>query len=247
MKSSQGVVIQSVERALTILDLFSGSDSELGISEIAEKMHLNKSTVYGLVNTLALSGLIEQGDISKKYRLGIKLFVLGNLVGSRIDLREEAKPYCRKLAADYHCGAHLAVRSDYEMIYIDKVDPPSIAISFSYVGKRARMYCTGIGKAMLAFMQNDFVEDYLDNVPLEAVTPKTITDRTIFMRELAQIRACGYAVDDEEAEPGIKCVAAPIFGWNGSPTAAISCSGSAALMTPAFVDDVRQGYVHDRT
>lgn len=233
MKSD--TVIQSVDRALRIIDCFCGNAIELGISEIAEKMELSKSTVFGLVNTLAMNGYLEQNEENKKYRLGIKLFELGNLVGSRMDLRKAAFPYCRKLSEDYKQGVHLAVRSGDEMIYIDKIDVPGLSIAYSYVGKRAQMYCTGVGKAILAYLPEEELKQYLEHTELKAMTPHTITDSDELQKELEQIRSRSFAMDDEEVEEGLKCVAAPIFDWRGAPVAAISSSGMASRMTDEVI------------
>mgnify|MGYP000320306336 CR=1 FL=1 len=148
-KEKRGVIVQSVARALTMISCFA-NDTELGISEIAERMDLSKSTTYGLVNTLTAFGYLEQTE-NKKYRLGLKLFELGNLVQSRMDVRMEARPYCQLLADKYRTTVHLATHSEGEIIYIDKVDNNSSVVVYSQIGKRAPMYCTGVGKAILAF------------------------------------------------------------------------------------------------
>ncbi|MBQ7581389.1 MAG: IclR family transcriptional regulator [Lachnospiraceae bacterium] len=238
--NADGVIVQSVDRALTIIQCFTGSQEELGISELSDQMGLHRSTIYGLVNTLTVGGYLEQNPYNRKYRLGMKLFELGNLVGSRINLREIALPYCKKLADDYGQGVHLAVKSDDEMIYIDKVDVPGMAVAFSYIGKRAKMYCTGVGKAMLAFLPEADILAYLQRNPLEQITPHTIADRDRLFEELKQIRERAYAIDNEEAELGLKCVAAPIFDHTGHPVAALSSSGSAGLMNESLIDHIKE-------
>ncbi len=241
MKSD--VVIQSVDRALTIIDCFSGSARELGISEIADRMDLSKSTVFGLVNTLVLKGYLEQNEENKKYRLGIKLFELGNLVGSRMDLRKDALPYCQRLSEDYRQGVHLAVRSGDEMIYIEKVDVPGLSIAYSYIGKRAKMYCTGVGKAILAHISDEELDQYMENTELTRMTSHTITDPKLLREELEQIRQQSFAIDNEEVEEGLKCVAAPIFDWRGTPVAAISSSGMASRMTDEMIERLKKDVV----
>ena len=157
VKEKKGVIVQSVARALTMVSCFA-NDAELGISEIAERMDLSKSTTYGLINTLTVFGYLEQTE-NKKYRLGLKLFELGNLVQSRMDIRMEAKPYCQLLADKYRTTVHLATFSEGEIIYIDKVDNNSSVVVYSQIGKRAPMYCTGVGKAILAFLPEEYVEN----------------------------------------------------------------------------------------
>ncbi len=218
-----GITIQSVVRAVQILDCFEDAPS-LGISEIAAKMGLSKSTVYGLVNTLSGCGLLEQ-DASRNYHLGLKLFELGNKVGARMDIRREARPYCEDLADKYPATVHLAVFSGDEVIYIDKVDrPKSAVVVYSQIGKRAPMYCTGVGKAILANLPMAEIELYLQSNPLVKVTDRTITTKEALLEELNQTRNRGYAMDNEEIEPGLSCIAAPIFDYSRRPCGAVSIS-----------------------
>lgn len=220
VKRTTGVIVQSVERAIEIIDYFSDT-AELGVSEIANRMSLSKSTVYGLINTLAAYGYLEQTE-NKKYRLGLKLFELGNLVQGRMDVRLEAKPYCQLLANKYHTTVHLATFSEGEIVYVDKVDAGKSLVVYSQIGKRAPMYCTGVGKAILAYLPREYIEEYLLAKPMEAVTEHTITTREGLLKELEVIRGRGYAVDDEEIEPGLHCIAAPIFNHKGQARMAIS-------------------------
>ena len=221
-KEKRGVIVQSVARALTMISCFA-NDTELGISEIAERMDLSKSTTYGLVNTLTAFGYLEQTE-NKKYRLGLKLFELGNLVQSRMDVRMEARPYCQLLADKYRTTVHLATHSEGEIIYIDKVDNNSSVVVYSQIGKRAPMYCTGGGKAILAFLPEEYMEKYVLSRPLIKMTEHTITTGDRLLKELEQVRERGYAVDDEEIEPGLHCIAAPIFNHKRQPQMAISMS-----------------------
>lgn len=227
----QGVIIQSVDRALQIVDLFDGPEASLGITEIAERMCLGKSTVYGLVNTLLKDGYLEQDQENKKYRLGIRLFELGCIVQSRIDVREIARPYLEELSKKFEMTVHMGIYQDWEMVYIDKVDGMKTRIIFSQIGKRAPMYCTGIGKAVLANMNPADIEFVLKRQPPEAFTEHTLTSVEDIMEELDQIKKRGYAVDNEEVELGLKCVAVPIFDYRKKPIAAISISSAAAYLT----------------
>lgn len=238
MSNSEGVIIQSVSRAASILDCFSGINRELGISEISDEMQLSKSTIYGLVNTLVVCGYLEQNNENKKYRLGIKLFELGNLVNNRLDLRNEAKSYCELLGNKYGFTVHLAALIDGKVIYIDKVDKPGSIIIYSQVGKRAPMHCTGVGKAILAYLPESFVESNLLNEKLVEYTPNTITTRESLLKELEDIRIKGYSEDKEEIEFGLQCVAAPIFNAKSEPIAAISVSAPAGRMPDEVIGDI---------
>ena len=227
-QQKKGIQVQSVARAIGILHCFE-DHPELGISEIASMMALNKSTVFGLVNTLATYGLLEQTG-SKKYRLGISLFEMGNLAVSRVDIRSEAREVCAPLSYKYPAAIHIAVHSEGQVVYIDKLNVESNIISVSNVGRRAPMYCTGVGKAMLAYLPRSYRDTYL-TYPLHPLTDHTITTREALEAELEQVRETGIAVDNEEIEPGLYCIAAPVFRRDGSPAMAISLSfpmGAAA-------------------
>ncbi len=221
LEEKKGIQVQSVARAIGILRCFEGNP-ELGISEIASMMSLNKSTAFGLVNTLATYGLLEQIG-NKKYRLGISLFELGNLAISRLDIRSEAREVCAPLSYHYPAAIHIAVHSEGEVIYLDKLNVENNIISVSNVGRRAPMHCTGVGKAMLAYLPKSYLDTYL-TFPLPAMTANTITSREALEAELEQVRQTGIAVDDEEIEPGLYCIAAPVFRRDGTPAAAISLS-----------------------
>lgn len=227
----QGVTIQSVERALTILKYLSGNVTEIGITDIASYMGLGKSTVYGLVNTLVQEGYLEQNPDSKRYRLGLKLFELGCIVQGRMDVREIARPYLKELSEHFKMTVHMGVYKEQEVVYIDKMDAPDTRIVYSQVGKRAPMYCTGIGKSVLAELKQEEINTILEKQPLEALTPNTLTEAESVLKELETIRKNGFAVDNEEVEQGLKCVASAIHDHQGRPAAAISISSSAVKMT----------------
>lgn len=233
----QGVIIQSVDRALQIIDFFTGPQSELGITEISELIGLGKSTVYGLVNTLLKAGYLEQNPENKRYRLGIRLFELGSIVQSRIDVREIARPYLEKLSMDFNMTVHMGIYRDWEMVYIDKVDSPNTRIVYSQVGKRAPMYCTGIGKAVLAGMSPADIQYILKTQPLEALTEHTLTEPDSILDELEKVRKQGYAVDNEEVELGLRCVAVPVYDYHKKPVAAVSISSAAAYLNDDKIID----------
>lgn len=227
----QGVTIQSVERALNILEYLSGNITELGITEIAEYMGLGKSTVYGLVNTLVQEGYLEQNPDNKRYRLGLKLFEMGCIVQQRMDIREIARPYLKELSEQFKMTVHMGLYKEQEVVYIDKMDAPDTRIVYSQVGKRAPMYCTGVGKAVLAELAPEDIDWILQSQELEALTPHTLTRKEDILKELEKIRKKGYSTDDEEVELGLKCVAAAIHDHQGRPVAAISISSSAVKLT----------------
>lgn len=217
-----GLLVQSVARAAQIINCFRTA-RELGISEIAAEMDLNKSTVFGLVNTLVRYGYLEQTE-NKKYRLGITLFELGNLVLARIDIREETKKACAFLVQKYPATIHIATHSAGEVIYLDKIERGDSLISASNIGRRAPMYCTGVGKALLAHLPESYLKEYVLKGPLKKFTLNTISSKRELMKELERVHAAGYAMDREEIEQGLTCIAAPILQHDGEPVLAVSLS-----------------------
>ncbi|MEN6313680.1 MAG: IclR family transcriptional regulator [Clostridiaceae bacterium] len=230
MANSDGIIVKSVDHAISILECFSGSSAELKLSEIVAEMHLSKSTVYGLVNTLTTKGFLEQNPDTRGYRLGIKLYELGSLVHKRMDLRNDAKPFCVELSQKYNATVHLAFHYENEVVYIDKVDSPGSIIIYSQIGKRAPMHCTGVGKAIMAYLPKIAIDNYLAKNPLQKFTDYTITNPDLLMKELKLTRKRGYAVDNEEIEFGLRCIAAPIFSHKNVPIAAISISAPTARL-----------------
>ena len=218
-----GIQVQSVSRAMEILRCFQ-TLPELGISEIAAEMDLNKSTTFGLVNTLMSYGFLEQMPETRKYRLGLSLLEFGNLVLSRIDIRREAREACFPLAAKYHATVHIATHIDGEVIYIDKIDKGDSLISISNVGKKVPMHCCGVGKAMLAFLPQEYLKQYVFNKPLQKLTPNTITEKSVLLEQLQEIKETRIAFDREEIEVGLCCIASPILQQDGLPQIAISLS-----------------------
>ncbi len=200
-------------------------ESELGISELSAEMGLNKSTIYGLVNTLTGYGFLEQDENTKKYRLGMTLYELGTIALARVDIRSEAKIYAAPLLRKYPATVHVATHSAGAVIYLDKLNRDDVFIQTSSIGVRVPMYCTGVGKAMLAFLPESYFEQYI-SFPLEKLTANTITERAALLQELAAVRETGLAYDREEIEPGVSCIAAPVFQRDGSPDMAVSISFS---------------------
>ncbi len=198
-----GIRVQSVARAIDVLACFT-DHAELGISELSDMLGLSKSTVYGMVNTLTAYSFLEQVSTNKRYRLGISLFEFGNLVHSRMDARREASVICQIMAQKYPATIHLAVPSNHEVIYIDKIDNRNAFVGYTQIGKRAPMYCTGVGKVLLAHMPSKYWDVYMSSVPLVKLTENTITDKRALRLELEKIRLEGVAVDRGEIEPGLE-------------------------------------------
>jgi DNA-binding IclR family transcriptional regulator len=226
----QSGVIQSVDRAAQILAQLAGRGGCASLADLARDLELSRSTVHGLLATLRRHGLIAQ-DEDGRYVLGLKLFELGSLAVSRLDLRQVAGPVLERLVDQFHETVHLVLGDGLDVVYIDKRESPQSMTIVSQVGHRLPAYCTGVGKAMLAFKPEPEIDDLLNKVVLLPRTKNTITDKIALKSYLAEVRACGYALDNEEIIEGLRCVAAPIRDHTGQVVAALSVSGPSVRLT----------------
>ncbi|MGE4293078.1 MAG: IclR family transcriptional regulator [Desulfovibrio sp.] len=226
---SEGRIIQSVARALSILELFEGPSIDLSVTEIANKLDLSKSTAFGLINTLAHKGYLEQNPRDSRYSLGLKLLRLGGMVRKHSILCRKARPYLEQLVSEFSETVHLAVEKNGLVVYIEKIRGAKTIFMQSDVGAENPMYCTGVGKCLLAYMPEERRERIIRQMgELERRGPNTITDRDELRKELESIRGKGYCYDDEEYAPGLLCVAAPVESPGAGVVAAVSLSGAKA-------------------
>ncbi len=217
---------QSILRAFQVLDAFSNGDRELGVRELSRRLGLPRSTVHRLVVSLQVVGALEQNPETDKYRLGLKLFELGTLVATHWGFQERVQKYLEDLVARSGETAHLAILdSDGYAVLVNKIASPRAVTVGGAIGTRRPVYCSAIGKALIAFLPEPKLERLLSSITLVPRTPRTITDPDRFRQELALVRERGYSVDNEEFEEGLRCVAAPIFNTQGRASAAIGISG----------------------
>ena len=229
-------IIQSVDRALRILDLFDEYETELKITDISGKMNLHKSTVHSLLKTLQLNGYIEQNLENGKYRLGMKLFERGNLVIRRLDLRTIAKKHLIDLSVKTKNTVHLVILDGKEGIYIDKVEGTSATVLYSRIGRRIPLHSSAVGKALVANKHQYELQEILKGYEYIQQTERTITSEEAFLAELESVKENGFAIDNEENEPGITCVAVPIWDHSGTVVAAMSMSQNSAKVDQVKLD-----------
>jgi IclR family KDG regulon transcriptional repressor len=219
-------VTRSVERALSILHLFVLGEAEIGLSDISARAGLHQSTVFRLLVTLSASGFIEQNRQTGRYRLGPAALSLGQAFMRHSDLRQIAEFPLASLRDRSGETVHLATLDRAEIIYLEKLPGlHPIGLMSSRVGDRSPAHCTGLGKALLAHEPEPLIREYF-KAGLRAFTPRTITHIGTLLRELEKVRQSGYAVDDEEHEVGVVCVAAPVSD-SRRVVAAISVAGPA--------------------
>ncbi|MBA2870360.1 DNA-binding IclR family transcriptional regulator [Anoxybacillus calidus] len=232
-------MVKSVSRALDIIDIVSLEKDGLGVTEIAKQMDINKSSVYRILSTLVRYGYMEQDEETSRYKLGYKFLEMSSKLLESIDLRKEAKPYLQELEKETNEVIHLVVYDQGEVIYIEKLEGTETLRMHSKVGKRAPMHCTAVGKAILAHLPSNVVLDILERKGMPRHTDKTITDQDEFLKELAQVKQKGYALDLEENEYGIRCIAVPIFDHVGRVIAAVSVSGPTIRMTDERIEQLQ--------
>ncbi|CRK85053.1 IclR family transcriptional regulator [Neobacillus massiliamazoniensis] len=232
-------MVKSVDRALTIISLVSKRKEGMGVTELAANLDLNKSSIFRLLSTLVDHGFIEQNPETKKYRLGYKYLELSSMLLESIDLRTQAKPFLEELESQFNEVIHLTVYDQGEVIYIEKLEGSETLRTHSQVGRRAPMHCTAVGKVILAHLPLNEIVDVIDKYGLPKHTEQTITDKDTFFKELGKIRNEGIGREVEENEPGVSCIAAPIFDNMKKITAAVSISGPSIRMTEERLAEIR--------
>ncbi len=220
----------SIEKAFTILSVFSqnGSRYELGVGEISRILKMHKSTVHRFLRSMEKIGVVEKDEETGKYRLGLKLYELGNCVSLKKIMVDRARVYLEELHWYLNETVHFATLKNGEVAYLDKIIADRNFVIISEIGKRLPAHCTGLGKAMLAFLPENEVKRIIKEKGLKRFTKNTITDRKKFFEELKKIRERGYAIDNEEIEDGLRCIAAPVFNGEGNVIAAVSISGPSS-------------------
>jgi DNA-binding IclR family transcriptional regulator len=222
-------LIQSVDRALQLLQELADLGGCAPLSTLARRMGLNRSTVHGLLATLRFHGMVSQDDHGN-YVLGIRLFELGYQAVARLDLRIAAGPVLQQLVDEFMETVHLVVSDGLYVVYIDKRESPQSMQIVSRIGQRLPAYCTAVGKAILAFKPEDELDRLLACSSLTPMTRNTITDPGTLKMHLLQVRLQGYALDQEEIAEGLRCVGAPIFDYTSQVVGAVSISGPSVRM-----------------
>jgi DNA-binding IclR family transcriptional regulator len=217
--------IQSLARGLKILDLLGEAEQGISITELSEILGVDKGSASRLMSTLARYGYAEKDEITRRYHLGPQVVTLSRSVLTRLPLREAAKPYLRQLMERTGECAHLAVLAQDKVLYIDQVESPATLRVNAEVGTMNQLHCTALGKALLAFGEADIPAS------LERFTPRTITDPEALRRHLEEVRRQGYAVDDEEFDESVRCIAVAVCDFHGKAAGSIGISGPSSRLT----------------
>ncbi len=228
---------QSVERAFQIIELLAENRRPMRLQDISSSLNLPASTVLRFLKNLLEIGYVIQSSDTLKYSLSLKFCRIGEAVKSQISIRDTARPYLIELSELCGEASCLAIEENMEVVYVDVVEGPDKMVqTLQRIGKRAPMYCTGVGKLLLL---NHDADKYLSNTALRALTQHTLIETEAIKQELLSCSQQDMAMDDEECEIGARCIAAPIRDFTGRIVAAISVSGPTSRMTKEKIQVIK--------
>jgi DNA-binding IclR family transcriptional regulator len=231
-KEKSEYVVQSVDRALDILEAFNYGQEELGVTELSHKLNLHKNNVFRLLATLETRGYIEQEPKTGNYRLGIKIFEVSNVFLHHLGLRRQARPILEELVGKCKETAYLAVTDGTDVVYVLMHETSHTVRVIPRLGHRLPAYCTASGKVQLAYESEDRLIHLFKDRPLRKLTENTITDFDRLMEHLAEVAQQGFATDNEELEEGVCCVAAPVRDYSHKVVAGVGLSGPVSRFSP---------------
>jgi DNA-binding IclR family transcriptional regulator len=236
--------VQALDRAFAVLDLLSESDVPLGLAQVASSLQLHKSTAHRFLMVLEQHRMVERTP-SGKFRLGLRLFDLGNRAIEQYDLRDRAQPHLRRLVAETEETAHLCILEAARVIYIDKIEPAARSVRMiTRIGASNPVHSTSVGKAILAFLPEDKAAEVIRRTRFERFTHRTIATPEALRAEMEKTRRRGYAVDDEELEEGLRCIAVPLLDAQHQPVAAVSVSGPSFRVTAQKLPAIANHLLH---
>ncbi|MFJ6661882.1 IclR family transcriptional regulator [Streptomyces sp. NPDC091377] len=222
--------MQSVDRAISVLEILA-QRGEAGVSEVAGEIEVHKSTAFRLLGALEARGLVEQAGERGKYRLGFGIVRLAGAVTRRIDITQQGRPVCERLAEELGETVNIAVMQEQYAINLYQVRGPGAITAHNWVGQLTPLHATSSGKILLAYLPSKERAALLSSAGMKKVTPRTITARTKLEKNLAEARERGYAFTLEELEVGLHAMAAPVRNRDGDAIAALSASGPGYRLT----------------
>jgi DNA-binding IclR family transcriptional regulator len=230
-------MVQSVRRALVILEMLADETPELGVTQIGARLDVHKSTASRLLATLQEHDLVEENPATGKFRLSFGLVRLAGAVAGSQDLVREARPLLQKLADETRETVSLTLLEADHAVSIHQIGSPHLVANVDWVGRRTPLHCTSSGKVFLAHMSPERREGILTGV-LERLTPRTVVDPVELRRELERVRETGYGFTNEELEVGLSGVAAPVRSGGGHVVAAVSVAGPSFRVTQERIPDL---------
>jgi len=246
---------KSVVRSVDILFLISKSRDGLSLNDIVQETGIPKTTVYEILLMLLETEMLQiVEDKTKKYKIGVKAFVIGNSYIKDMDLINESKKIVNDLCLEIDQTIFIANLEDNQIIYLYKREPDNVPIYTANIANREDVYCTSLGKAILAFLPTHRQNEIIESIRFKQRTPMTITNKKDLWSELGKTKKRGYSIDDREFTDFVFCIGAPIFDYKGRCIAAISCAGlhlperdiefeSKKIMEAAYEISKRMGYI----
>jgi len=231
-KSKRTYSITALQRGLHILEMFSQSEGGMSASQVAKLSGLPVSTVHRFLMNLESAGYLNCSGTGI-FHLGIACFSLGQAARGQLDIRRLSLPYLQELNVQTRETIHLTVRFGLSAVYVEKLDSPEPLRIFSRIGAAVPLHCTGVGKAILAYMPQDEFAKILPQIEFKRLTANSIGNSQELETHLQKVRRNGHAFDLEENEPHIRCVAAPIWDHTGAVNASLSITGPAVRMSHA--------------
>lgn len=230
--------VQSAERIFQVMEMLA-DNGEMGLMELSAALGLHKSTVHRLLMSLIYMGYAKQDEVTQKYMLSYKIVNMAGKVIERTDILQVARPYMERLSDICGEAVHLVQRDGSNILYIYKIEAKVGTIRMvSHVGMVHPMYCSGVGKAIMATLPEEEIKQIWEESTIEKKTDKTITDFGKLMKTLEEVRENGYALDDEENEKGVRCIAACLYGHQNEVKYAFSISGPTSRMTKERVKEL---------
>jgi len=226
-KAQPNYPIKVLDKSLSILEILRRHNSPMSLTEIGEELGIYPSTAHRMLDTLKYWGYVEQDPNTQKYQLGLKVVELGMAKLHQMDLVKETAPYLKELVNQCNETVHLGVLEDGEVLYLAKEESSQTIRMVSYVGRRAPVHCTALGKVLLAYLSEEERKKILEKNGLPRLTKNTLTDEKELEEELSRVREQGFGLDREEHEKDVRCIAAPIKNRQGKVIAAVSISGPA--------------------
>lgn len=224
--SKKQYLVPAIKRCFDLIDLLVEKEKGLTMSEIHRALHLPLSSVAAIIYTLQALGYVEKDQESSRYTLGTKLFSYSGRKSKETDIAGKCRSLLEQLVSESGLTGHIAVMRDGESIYIDRVPSTGLIQFSSYIGMRWPLHASAVGKVLLAFLPDEELTNTLKYLPLNRLTPHTITVRHQLEKQLRQFRRLSYAWEINEGEPGIACIAAPVFGEGNVVLAAVSVTGT---------------------
>lgn len=232
--------IQVIDRAFDIIEILSFEKDGLGVTEIGTRLGLHKSTVHRILTAMAQRGYIEKVPDKTQYRLGLKLIEISSIYLNNIELKTEAKPYLTQLMLEMSQPVHLATLDNCDVVYIDKVETVNSIRLYSQIGRRVPSYCSALGKCLLSGLDDRELDETLSQISFRSFTEHTLKTKKELKRQIVDTKTKGWAIDDEEHELGVRCIAAPITDYRGKIIAAISVSAPIAVLTKDACQEVAE-------